>query len=161
MQHIRFQEIAGALDSSLMTAAIAPVQNPQSNEVNSLNLTLKQSITLLESLRTCWKEDVLVLSCSDKFLRLSLQLLSRFDCIIALFCISLKSHNSELYMLICLIANRYTTWLSSGLGARKLGSTGSNPGSEWAIAANAEDFIYVCTWTDLNEFIHLLLIFSI
>ncbi|KAJ8646126.1 hypothetical protein MRB53_007874 [Persea americana] len=123
---LRFQEIAGALDSSLMTAAIAPVQNPQSNEVNSLNLTLKQSITLLESLRTCWKEDVLVLSCSDKFLRLSLQLLSR-----------------------------YTTWLSSGLGARKLGSTGSNPGSEWAIAANAEDFIYVmhdigCLVTELN-----------
>lgn len=90
VQYIRFQEIAGALDSSLMTTAIAPVQNSHSNEGNSLDLTLKQSVTLLESLRTCWKEDVLVLSCSDKFLRLSLQLLSRSDCIIASFCISLN-----------------------------------------------------------------------
>lgn len=40
-------------------------------------LTLKQSIALMESLRLCWSEDVLVISCSDKFLRLSLQLLSR------------------------------------------------------------------------------------
>lgn len=123
---LRFQEIAGALDSALMMAAITPVQNLHSNEGNSQELTLKQSVSLLENLRTCWKEDVLVLSCSDKFLRLSLQLLSRF-----------------------------TTWLSSGLAARKVGSMGSNPGSEWAIAASPEDFIYVmhdigCLVTELS-----------
>ncbi|KAJ4960395.1 hypothetical protein NE237_020305 [Protea cynaroides] len=107
---LRFQEIAGALDSALMVSSITPV----SNEGNSQELTLKQSITLLESLRSCWREDVLVLSCSDKFLRLSLQLLSR-----------------------------YSTWLSSGLAARKGGNAGSNPGSDWTISATPENFIYV------------------
>lgn len=71
---IRFQEIAGALDSALSSATLVPVQNPSPDEGN---LTLKQSVTLLNSLRCCWKEDVLILSCSDRFLRLSLQLLSR------------------------------------------------------------------------------------
>ncbi|KAA8530981.1 hypothetical protein F0562_005652 [Nyssa sinensis] len=50
------------------------------------------SVSLLECLRSCWKDDVLVLSCSDKFLRLSLQLLSR-----------------------------YTHWLSAGLTGCKAG----------------------------------------
>lgn len=81
------------------------------------------------------------------------------------YCIILhfsKPHNSEVYILICLVAYRYTTWLSSGLAARKVGSsTGSNPGCEWAIAASPEDFIYVCTLTDLNEFILLFLVFLI
>lgn len=75
--YLRFQEIAGALDSALTTASLVPVQNVLSAQGKSLELTLKQSVTLLESLRSCWREDVLVLSCSDKFLRLSLQLLSR------------------------------------------------------------------------------------
>ncbi|XP_042495891.1 conserved oligomeric Golgi complex subunit 2 [Macadamia integrifolia] len=107
---LRFQEIAGALDSALTVTSLTPV----SNEGNPQELTLKQSVTLLESLRSCWREDVLVLPCSDKFLRLSLQLLSR-----------------------------YSTWLSLGLAARKAGNAGSNPGSEWAISAIPEDFIFV------------------
>lgn len=72
---IRFQEIAGALDSELVSASLVPVQDSQSSKYR--DLTLKQSVALLNCLRTCWREDVLVLSCADKFLRLSLQLLSR------------------------------------------------------------------------------------
>ncbi|KAK4850405.1 hypothetical protein QYF36_006461 [Acer negundo] len=72
---LRFQEIAGALHSAL---SLAPIHISHSDEEKSPLLTLKQSATLLESLRSCWREDVFVLTCSDKFLRLSLQLLSRF-----------------------------------------------------------------------------------
>lgn len=75
--YCRFQEIAGALDSSLAASSLVVVQNSHHEDVKFPALTLKQSVTLLESLRSCWDEDVLVLSCSDKFLRLSLQLLSR------------------------------------------------------------------------------------
>lgn len=77
LQLYRFQEIAGALDSTLMAASVTPVDNLYINQGKSQILTLKQSVMLLESLRLCWSEDVLVISCSDKFLRLSLQLLSR------------------------------------------------------------------------------------
>jgi len=59
-----------------MVSTITPVDNKQGKYPK---LKLKQSITLLESLRSCWSEDILVISCSDKFLRLSLQLLSRSD----------------------------------------------------------------------------------
>ncbi|KAL5750742.1 hypothetical protein ACOSP7_025345 [Xanthoceras sorbifolium] len=111
---LRFQEIAGALDSALIAASLVPIQNSHSDEGKSPVLTLKQSATLLECLRSCWREDVFVLSCSDKFLRLSLQLLSR-----------------------------YSNWLSSGLAARKVGNSGSNPGNEWAISAAPDDFIYI------------------
>lgn len=105
---LRFQEIAGSLDSELVAASLVPVQD-------SRDLTLKQSVALLNCLESCWKEDVLVLSCADKFLRLSLQLLSR-----------------------------YTHWLSSGLAARKLGNnTVSNSGGEWAVRAVPDDFIYI------------------
>ncbi|KAA8526803.1 hypothetical protein F0562_008968 [Nyssa sinensis] len=55
-----------------MVTGLVPIQG------NSQDLTLKQSVSLLECLRSCWKDDVLVLSCSDKFLRLSLPLLSRY-----------------------------------------------------------------------------------
>lgn len=111
---LRFQEIAGALDSALTATGLVPVQNIHSSEENSFGLTLKQSVTLLESLRSCWREDILVISCSDKFLRLSLQLLSR-----------------------------YSNWLSSGLKARKMDNRGSSPGCEWAISAVPDDFIYI------------------
>ncbi|CAN6464833.1 unnamed protein product [Victoria cruziana] len=111
---LRFQEIASVLDSSLMVATITPVLNLHPNENGNEGLTLNQSVVLMESLRTCWKEDVLVVSCSDKFLRLSLQLVSR-----------------------------YTTWLSSGLAAREKGSSSSGAGSEWGLAASPDDFIYV------------------
>lgn len=75
---LRFQEIAGTLDSALMLGSLVPVHNPNSEQMESPELTLKQSVSLLACLRTCWSEDVLVISCSDKFLKLSLQLVSRF-----------------------------------------------------------------------------------
>jgi hypothetical protein len=78
---LRFQEIAGALDSALTSPSLVFIQD--SDKESSLNLILRQSDTLLECLRSCWKEDVLVFSAADKFLRLTLQLLSRFvkfDC---------------------------------------------------------------------------------
>lgn len=75
---IRFQEIAGTLDSALMASSISPIQSMQpTNKDFSMELTLKQSIVMLDSLKSCWKEDVLLFSHSDKFLRLALQLLSR------------------------------------------------------------------------------------
>ncbi|KAJ1685217.1 hypothetical protein LUZ63_016607 [Rhynchospora breviuscula] len=80
---LRFQEIAGTLDSSL-TGPIKPIESREETQ----KLLLKQSIQLLESLKTCWSNDVLVVSHCDKFLRLCLQLLSR-----------------------------YSTWLSTGLAA--------------------------------------------
>ncbi|KAJ8748086.1 hypothetical protein K2173_004496 [Erythroxylum novogranatense] len=106
---LRFQEIAGALDSALSATTLVPVQNGESN-----GLTLKQSTTLLESLRSCWREDVLIVSSSDKFLRLCLQLLSR-----------------------------YSSWLSSGLAARRMGNAGTTSGSEWATSAAPDDFVYI------------------
>lgn len=111
---LRFQEIAGGLDSAL-TATISPV-GMNENQMKQKTLLLKQSIKLLESLHSCWSDEVLVFSHSDKFLRLSLQLISR-----------------------------YTTWLSSGLAARKAsdGSSSSPADSEWAISVPVEDFIYV------------------
>ncbi|XP_052176732.1 conserved oligomeric Golgi complex subunit 2 [Diospyros lotus] len=111
---LRFQEIAGALDSALAGASLVPITLSDSYSGNSQDLTLKQSVTLLDCLRSCWREDVLILSCSDKFLRLSLQLLSR-----------------------------YSNWLLAGLTARKAGNVGENTGSEWAISARADDFVYI------------------
>ncbi|KAG1363477.1 conserved oligomeric Golgi complex subunit 2 [Cocos nucifera] len=113
---LRFQEIAGALDSALMVTTITAAENLHGNQGKHQKLALKQSVTLLESLRSCWSDDVLVLSFSDKFLRLSLQLISR-----------------------------YSTWLSSGLAARKARGANSNPtpNSEWAISVHVEDFVYV------------------
>lgn len=111
---LRFQEIAGSLDSVLTTSSLIPVQNSDAGEANYQGLTLKQSVTLLESMRSCWREDVLVLSCSDRFLRLSLQLLSR-----------------------------YSHWLSSGLTARKNHNTSTSSGCEWAVSAVIDDFIFV------------------
>ncbi|KAL7099260.1 hypothetical protein ACP275_09G072100 [Erythranthe tilingii] len=93
---LRFQEIAGALDSALMTTTLLRSQN-SSNQEYSQSLALKQSISLMDCLRSCWRDDVLVLSCSDKFLRLFLQLLSR-----------------------------YSNWLSAGLNARKTGNASGN-----------------------------------
>jgi conserved oligomeric Golgi complex subunit 2 len=61
----------------LTTSSLVPVQNLDPGEANYQDLKLKQSVSLLESLGLCWREDILALSCSDKFLRLSLQLLSR------------------------------------------------------------------------------------
>ncbi|AQK61588.1 Oligomeric Golgi complex subunit 2 [Zea mays] len=109
---LRFQEIAGGLDSTL-TNTFSPTGL---NEAQGKPLLLKQSIKLLESLDSCWSDEVLVFSHCDKFLRLSLQLISR-----------------------------YTTWLSSGLTARKAsdGSPNSPADAEWALSIPIEDFIYV------------------
>ncbi|KAJ7956061.1 conserved oligomeric Golgi complex subunit 2 [Quillaja saponaria] len=68
---LRFQERAGGLDSVLTASSLVPVQDLYSGQGNHQYLTLKQSITLLQSLISCWREDVLIISCSDKFLRLS------------------------------------------------------------------------------------------
>ncbi|GFP87982.1 conserved oligomeric golgi complex subunit 2 [Phtheirospermum japonicum] len=115
---LRFQEIAGALDSALiMTTTLVPSQN--SNQEYSQSLVLKQSITLMDCLKSCWRDDVLLIACSDKFLRLFLQLLSR-----------------------------YSNWLSAGLNARKAGNASATSGSEWAISAASDDFLYVIH--DLN-----------
>jgi len=109
---LRFQEIAGGLDSTL-TNTISPAGM---NEAQGKPLLLKQSLKLLESLQTCWSDEVLVFSHCDKFLRLSLQLISR-----------------------------YTTWLSSGLSARKAsdGSPNSPADAEWALSIPIDDFTYI------------------
>ncbi|KAG6404185.1 hypothetical protein SASPL_136425 [Salvia splendens] len=106
---LRFQEIAGSLDSALTTTTLVPSPNLE----NSQSLVLKQSISLMDCLRSCWRDDVLLLSCSDKFLRLFLQLLSR-----------------------------YSNWLSAGLSARKAGNAAATSGSEWATSASPDDFLY-------------------
>ncbi|KAK1363250.1 Conserved oligomeric Golgi complex subunit 2 [Heracleum sosnowskyi] len=111
---LRFQEIAGTLDSALMLGSLVPVHNSNSDQGESHELALKQSVSLLACLRTCWSEDVLVITCSDKFLKLSLQLISR-----------------------------YSNWLSTGLAVRKVPNLGSNPGSEWAVSAAPDDLVYV------------------
>ncbi|KAJ0527839.1 putative oligomeric Golgi complex, subunit 2 [Helianthus annuus] len=103
---LRFQEIAGSLDSALVGSSLTPIQRS--------GLTLKQSVTLLECIRSCWKEDVLVISISDKFLRLTLQLISR-----------------------------YANWLSAGLSARRIRNAGSNSPYEWALTASHEDLVYI------------------
>ncbi|CAN6314469.1 unnamed protein product [Urochloa humidicola] len=107
---LRFQEIAGGLDSTL-TNTISPAGM---NKAQGKPLLLKQSIKLLESLQACWSDDVLVFSHCDKFLRLSLQLISR-----------------------------YTTWLSSGLSARKDGNSISPADAEWALSIPIDDFVYI------------------
>ncbi|KAJ9140181.1 hypothetical protein P3X46_030858 [Hevea brasiliensis] len=111
---LRFQEIAGALDSALAATSLVLVQNSHSGHGNLQDLSLKQSATLLESLRSCWREDVHILSCSDKFLRLSLQLLAR-----------------------------YSNWLSSGLAGWKTSNAASHSGYEWAVSAVPDDFVYI------------------
>ncbi|AES76808.1 oligomeric subunit-like protein, putative [Medicago truncatula] len=67
---LRFQEIAGSLDSVLTTSSLVPVQNLDPNKVNYQDLTLKSSVTLLESLRLCWREEngCVVTCCQDRSL---------------------------------------------------------------------------------------------
>ncbi|KAF2541435.1 hypothetical protein F2Q68_00030109 [Brassica cretica] len=110
---LRFQEIAGALDSALTSPSLVFIQDSDLDKRSSPNLILRQSATLLESLRSCWKEDVLVFSAADKFLRLTLQLLSR-----------------------------YCIWVSSSLHTRR-GNASPSPGCDWVVSATTEDFVYV------------------
>lgn len=144
LRHLRFQEIAGALDSALMTTTLVPSQK-SSNLESSQSLVLKQSISLMDCLRSCWRDDVLLLSCSDKFLRLFLQLLSRSVCFIVLLKSFLHDMMNKHFCGQCnLLSCRYSNWLSAGLGARKAGNAAASSGSEWAISASPDDFLYVC-----------------
>nr|PNR36513.1 hypothetical protein PHYPA_022364 [Physcomitrium patens] len=108
---LRFQEIAQSLDNSLAGPS-ATQKDPSKAEENKLGLALSSSITLWECLQRCWQDDVYIDAISDKFLRLSLQLLSR-----------------------------YGTWLAVGLAARKTGDANNHPGGEWALASAPEDFV--------------------
>ncbi|CAH2066420.1 unnamed protein product [Thlaspi arvense] len=107
---LRFQEIAGSLDSALTSASL----DSDSDKKSSPNLIIRQSVTLLECLRSCWKEDILVFCAADKFLRLTFQHLSR-----------------------------YCNWVLSAVNARKSNGGSLSPGCEWAVSATAEDFVYV------------------
>lgn len=49
---------------------------------------------------------------------------------------------------------RFSNWLSAGLNARKDGNTNANQGSEWAISAAPDDFLYVCV-TYFLDIIHM------
>lgn len=86
---LRFQEIAGALDGALSATTL---QRPDTTR--SSGLVLSASEALLGCLQKCWQDDVFVLSLSDKFLGLTLQLLAR-----------------------------YSTWLTAGLAARRSGNS--------------------------------------
>lgn len=51
--------------------------------------------------------------------------------------------------------SRYSTWLSSGLAARKARNIGTStpPGYEWAINVSADDLVYVCIKYSSNHLI--------
>lgn len=112
---LRFQEIAGALDTALATTTFASMsQGDTKKEDVSLGLALQPSAVLWDCLQRCWQEDVFIKAVSDKFFKLTLQLLSR-----------------------------YSTWLSAGLSARKSTTSERPPGGGWALTATAEDFLLV------------------
>ncbi|KAI5081012.1 hypothetical protein GOP47_0004195 [Adiantum capillus-veneris] len=84
---LRFQEVAGDLDGALSATNLGRIAD------HSLGLALSPSAALERCLLKCWQPDVFVLSLSDKFLGLALQLMSR-----------------------------YSTWLLAGLEARQSGN---------------------------------------
>ncbi|KAG0568570.1 hypothetical protein KC19_6G029700 [Ceratodon purpureus] len=108
---LRFQEIAQSLDQALAGPSVAQRGLAKAGE-NSLGLALSSSCTLWECLQRCWQDDVYIDAISDKFLRLTLQLLAR-----------------------------HATWLSVGLAARRAGSATNHLGGEWALASAPEDFV--------------------
>ncbi|MCO5563968.1 hypothetical protein L7F22_017621 [Adiantum nelumboides] len=87
---LRFQEVAGDLDGALSVTSLGRIAD------HSLGLALPPSGALERCLLKCWQQDVFVLSLSDKFLGLALQLMSR-----------------------------YSTWLLAGLEAHQSGSSAS------------------------------------
>ncbi|BBN16902.1 conserved oligomeric Golgi complex subunit 2 [Marchantia polymorpha subsp. ruderalis] len=112
---LRLQEIAGALDIAVTTTVTTPAQGVVNyDEDGSLGLALHPSSVLWDCLQRCWQEDVFIKAVSDKFLKLTLQLLSR-----------------------------YSTWLSAGLVARRAGNTEKPAGGNFALVATPEDFILV------------------
>ncbi|EFJ16858.1 hypothetical protein SELMODRAFT_115746 [Selaginella moellendorffii] len=84
---LRFQEIASSFDQTL-TEGLKRCQES--------DFAFKSSDKLLECLQRCWDENVFVSSLSDKFLKLSLQLISR-----------------------------YARWLSAGMASRSAADTSS------------------------------------
>jgi hypothetical protein len=73
------QEIAQSLDTALSAPTPSPIHVGSSRAADgSLGLALQSSVTLWDCLQRCWKEGVYIEAVSDKFLRLTLQLLSRF-----------------------------------------------------------------------------------
>ncbi|AES82018.2 hypothetical protein MTR_7g104380 [Medicago truncatula] len=55
--YTEFMKQSWSLDSVLTTSSPVPVQNLDPSEVNYQDLTLKSNVTLLESLRLCWREE--------------------------------------------------------------------------------------------------------
>ncbi|KAL2613354.1 hypothetical protein R1flu_025046 [Riccia fluitans] len=112
---LRFQEIASALDAAITSLISSPSHGVHNrDEDGSLDLALEPSSVLWDCLQRCWKEDVFIKAVADKFLKLTLQLLSR-----------------------------YSTWLSAGLAARKTGNSEKPAGGEFPTVAASEDLILV------------------
>eukprot|EP00850_Spirogloea_muscicola_P011578 SM000072S21212 [mRNA] locus=s72:338837:344159:- [translate_table: standard] len=114
---LRFQEIAGALDQALRAPNVTVVAPPKASPGaagagTTPNFAFQQTVMLWECLQRCWRPDVCIASIHDKFLRLSLQLLSRFS-----------------------------MWLSAGLAMRKGGEEALAAGGEWGASATPEDFV--------------------
>ncbi|CAI7893679.1 unnamed protein product [Closterium sp. NIES-54] len=110
-----FREIAGLLDDALVpppasSAAAAARVAVQRAAAPGMGVGLQASVVLWEALQRCWHPAVFIPCIADKFLRLTLQLLSRFD-----------------------------KWVMAGVAARRAGSAADNPGGEWGLAATPED----------------------
>ncbi|XP_071080140.1 conserved oligomeric Golgi complex subunit 2-like isoform X1 [Haliotis cracherodii] len=68
---IRFQEIAGSLETALMTGFNNSPENPH-------GFHLLSTSSLWDSLQICWRDGVYLSSLSHRFLKLNLQMLSRY-----------------------------------------------------------------------------------
>mmetsp|Transcript_5380 Transcript_5380/g.19660 ORF Transcript_5380/g.19660 Transcript_5380/m.19660 type:complete len:776 (+) Transcript_5380:188-2515(+) len=120
---LRFQDIAGSLDAALGPGAITAAAPGGS----SSGFLCKTTTVLWDCLAKCWAENVFIIQISDRFLRLSLQLLAR-----------------------------YQTWLQSGLKACQKKKTEDSTeteenevsGGEWALAASPNEFLLV--WHDVD-----------
>ncbi|CAI5490910.1 unnamed protein product [Closterium sp. Naga37s-1] len=111
----RFREIAGLLDDALVpppasSAAAAARMAVQRAAAPGMGVGLHASVVLWDALQRCWHPAVFIPCIADKFLRLTLQLLSRFG-----------------------------KWVMAGVAARRAGSAADNPGGEWGLAATPED----------------------
>ena len=138
----------------------ATQRGPAKAAENTLGLALSSSSTLWECLQRCWQDDVYIEAICDKFLRLTLQLLSRSGQLIILYmytvALTIRVPNLHLYESVCqvhlIFASltliickflRYATWLSVGLAARKAGDATNIPGGEWALVSAPEDLVLV------------------
>ncbi|KAK9806115.1 hypothetical protein WJX72_002159 [[Myrmecia] bisecta] len=118
---LRFQEIAGALDSAVSTADLS-IANDAPSATDRPSLSLQASITLRKCLLRCCAPEVFVRALADKFVKLALQLLAR-----------------------------YAAWLQQGMHIRlqhienppvsqhpEQQQAESKGGDKWAVAASAE-----------------------